>query len=630
MEEAFRQVTEAANGNVEVIPDLDTQERVMPKKKKNKTIAIVVSVVALVLAAVVGIGIWFFMDATKDDGLIYSNVYAAGLNLGGMTPDQAKEAIREVTDDTYAEKNLTIQLPDTTLFLRPGQTGAELDVDALVDAAYAYGREGSRWQRAQARADAALTSYSFDLMDYLTLDEDSIRQLLDDQAQAVKSSLTQPTVKVEGEVPPLDRTIAEAEADETVVHKTMTILKGTPERSLNVDALMELILEAYRNNDFSVITFDYNVAEPDPMDWEKLQKEQTVEPVDAVLNKETFTVTPEVLGYGFDLEEARKLYDEAEEGAEIVIEFRFIDAKATILTMDEYMFKDTLAAYSSNHVWNPNRTTNLELACNAINGTILRPGEVFSFNNIVGERTAAKGYKPATIYAGTESVDQEGGGVCQVASTIYYCAMMADLEIVEREEHQFMVDYVPRGMDATIYWGTYDFKFRNNTDYPIKIYASTHDGQCHIVLYGTDARDTYVKMTYETVSGPNYEADEYKEFTADNNPNGYYDGQVIQTSYAGYTVKTYRNRYEKGTDKLISTELEATSVFSSRPRIIAKLKQEVKPTEPPATEPPATTEAPTTQPPTTEPPTTEPPTTEPPTTEPTDPSTDPTETTGEG
>lgn len=637
VEEAFRQVTEAANGGAGEKTDPDTQSRTAPGKKKNKAIPIIAGVAALVLVAVLGIGFWFFMDATKDDGLIYNNVYAAGLNLGGLTPEQAKEAITDVTGDTYTRKDLVIELPDVTLRLRPADTGAQLDVDALVDAAYAYGREGSRWQRAQARANASLTSYTLELLDYMTLDQDYIRQQLQAQADAVESKLAQYQVKVEGEVPNLDRTLSEAEADKTVVHKTMTITKGAPERSLNVEDLMEQILTAYRTNDFSVITYKYNLAEPVPLDWEKLEKEQIVKAVDAELNKETFAVTPEKIGYGFDLEEAKKLVEEAEDGAEIVIEFGFIDAEVTMKSLEEYLFKDTLAAYSSPHVWNPNRTTNLELACKAINGTVIWPGEVFSFNKVVGERTAAKGYKPATIYAGTESVDSEGGGVCQVASTIYYCALMADLEIVEREEHQFLVDYVPMGMDATIYWGSYDFKFRNNTDYPIKIYSSTHDGKCHIVLYGTDDRDTYVKMSYEVVSGPHYETEEYKEFTKDNNPKGYKDGEVIQTAYAGYTVKTYRHRYQKGTDKLLSTELEATSVFSSRPRIIAKLKvEETQPTEPPTTEPPTTTqpptttEPPTTQPPTTEPPTTEPPTTEPPTDPPTDPPTEPSDPTGEG
>ena len=85
-----------------------------------------------------------------------------------------------------------------------------------------------------------------------------------------------------------------------------------------------------------------------------------------------------------------------------------------------------------------------------------------------------------------KSENELGGGVCQVASTIYYCAMYADLEIVERAEHQFIVDYVPGGLDATVYFGYQDFKFRNNTDYPIRIDAYLYDGDCCIELWGTN------------------------------------------------------------------------------------------------------------------------------------------------
>lgn len=597
--------------------DTEDYEAEAAPSRGRKTVLIAALSIVLVLAVAIGGGIWYFMDMTEDDGLIYDNVFAAGIDLSGMTEDEASAALHRITDTTYTQQSLTVTLPDTQLVLAPADTGAQLDVDKLVADAFAYGRSGNRWENFQAKTSASLSRYDLEVLDYLTLDTAYIRQAVDALAQEAQSTLTQPAVTVTGDLPDLARTYEAAIADSSVVHRTMTILIGTPERSLDADGLYGTILAAYAANDFSGITAEYHVAEPEDVDLQALFDEYCVAPVDAALNEEDYTVTAETLGYGFDLEAAQALLDEAEYGQELTIEFAFIEAEVTMMDLEEYLFQDKLASFSSDHVYNPNRTTNLELACKAIDGTIIGPGEVFSFNDTVGQRTADKGYKSAAVYVGSETTDQLGGGICQVASTIYYVALMADMEIVERAEHKFLVTYVPMGMDATIYWGSFDFKFRNSSGYPLRIDASTHDGQVHISFYGTDDKDYYVKMTYEQTGGPYYSADETEEVPENNNPKGYSDGQVIRTAYTGYSVKTYRNKYDKATDKLLSTEYEDSSDYDSRGRVIVKiLREETEPsTAPPTTEPP--TEAPSTEPPTTEPPTeapsTDPPTTEPPT-----------------
>ena len=235
---------------------------------------------------------------------------------------------------------------------------------------------------------------------------------------------------------------------------------------------------------------------------------------------------------------------------------------------------------------------------------IIRPGETFSYNKTLGERTEAKGYKPAGAYMAGKTVETIGGGICQVSSTLYYACLKADLEIVERTAHGYTVSYMPYGMDATVSWGSLDYKFKNNTDYPIRIEASVSGGQVHVKLIGTDTKDYYVKMTYETVDGPIEGETVYQTFKWDNKE-GYKDGEVIQPAYTGRTVKSYRVKYDKATGEKISSTYEATSRYKSRDKIIARV--EPKPTEPPVTEPPVT------QPPVTEPPATEPPATEAPT-----------------
>lgn len=147
-------------------------------------------------------------------------------------------------------------------------------------------------------------------------------------------------------------------------------------------------------------------------------------------------------------------------------------------------FSVLYSTYTSNYVNNKNRTTNLQLASKAINGTILQPGATFSFNKVVGQRTAARGYKPAHIFVGaTASTEGIGGGVCQVASTMFNAALLGNFKIAERHQHSQRVAYVPLGRDAAIYWGSMDFKFTNNTSSAMQIRMTCKNGKITCSIY---------------------------------------------------------------------------------------------------------------------------------------------------
>mgnify|MGYP002622893240 CR=1 FL=1 len=138
------------------------------------------------------------------------------------------------------------------------------------------------------------------------------------------------------------------------------------------------------------------------------------------------------------------------------------------------------------------QATNIELACKAIDGTILLPGERFSFNGVVGPRTKAKGYMLAGAYSAGELIESYGGGVCQVSSTIYNTALYANLEIVERYNHSAVVSYVDAGRDATVSYGSQDFKFKNSRTYAIKLKASAKNGILTIEIWGIPEKEEYV------------------------------------------------------------------------------------------------------------------------------------------
>ena len=549
-----------------------------------------VMTLSLALVLLIGAGIWWFFDYTKDDGLIYPNVFAFGIDLGGKTPEEAAALLHQQTDGTFPVQSLLINLPDTILTLSPAQTGAALDVDALVQQAYSYGRGGNRWENTQAKAEAALNTHELDIASCLTLDESAIRQVVENAAASAASTLTQPTVTITGETPDLNLSYKKAMEKTDVAHKKLTIVMGTPDRSLDTEALMEAIIAAYHANDLTPIDFAYQVTLPDALDLEALLAANTIAPVDAVLDESDYSITHEVLGYSFDLEALNALVANAGEGQTITLDFQYLPAALTFEAIDATLFKDVLGSVSTNHTNDSNRNTNLKLACKAINGKLIRPGETFSYNQTLGERTEKKGYKPAGAYMAGKTVETVGGGICQVSSTLYYACLKADLEIVERTAHGYTVSYMPYGMDATVSWGSLDYKFRNNTDYPIRIEAWVSGGQVHVKLIGTDTKDYYVKMTYETVEGPTEGKTIYQDFKW-NNKEGYKDGEVIQTAYTGRTVKSYRVKYSKATDEKISSTYEATSRYKTRDKIIARV--EPKPTEPPETSAPTPSPAPT-------------------------------------
>lgn len=167
-------------------------------------------------------------------------------------------------------------------------------------------------------------------------------------------------------------------------------------------------------------------------------------------------------------------------------------------------FSNLYATYTSSYVNNANRTRNLQIASNAISGTIIEPGETFSFNKIVGPRTTAKGYKAAAIFSGGGVENGIGGGVCQVSSTIFNCALRANVGIVERHQHSQRVTYVPLGMDAAIYGTAQDFRWKNITNYSIKIVMTVKNGKITCSFYtGENVKPAKVSLKVSK-SGNNF------------------------------------------------------------------------------------------------------------------------------
>ena len=547
--------------------------------QKHKTLILcLIPVLVLLLAAGI-FGIVPYNRLTRDDGLILPNVELAGISIGGMTKEQVYSAVKPLSDALQTQ-SMTVDLEGTEVTLSPALTGASLNVDRLYEDAYSYGRTGSPWDYYQTKKAAQNTLLRLSLYDYLSLNTDAIREELENAASQMSSQFHESTVSLEGTRPALDI----ENLDEDAPGQVLVITIGTPGFQIDTAEIYEKILTAYGSGTYTVEAQRRQIL-PKAIDPEELYRQYAVSPIDAKADPVTDEVIPEVYGYDFDLNIAKQLLSQAKPGQTVEIPFRYVTPSVLSITLREARFADVLAQVQTYQSSNFNRCTNLRLACEAINGIVLNPGDVFSFNGSVGERTEEKGYLPALAYVGGESADDIGGGICQVASTLYYACLHADLEIVERWCHMYPSDYVPYGMDATVYWGYLDYQFRNNTDHPLRIDASYEsDGYVTITLRGVDDKTTYVEMEY-VITAYIDPKEVYQTFTKEN-AGDHYDGEILQQPLSGLCVTTYRCRYDKQTNQLISREYEDSSRYDAHDKIIVKIEEPTtEPTTKPTTEP---------------------------------------------
>ena len=203
-------------------------------------------------------------------------------------------------------------------------------------------------------------------------------------------------------------------------------------------------------------------------------------------NTKTFTFTDDVPGARIDPDslysEISGLLDDGVTQKEVRVVPEKILAEVTKTELMNNF--GLISAYTTQTTNNNNRNNNIQLSAQAINGKTVLPGEIFSFNGATGERTAAKGYKEAPAISGGQSKDEVGGGVCQTSSTLFNAVARANLEIIERNPHAWPSSYIEKGFDATVNWPGLDFKFRNNTDWPVFIVAGYSKKKVTVNIYG--------------------------------------------------------------------------------------------------------------------------------------------------
>ncbi|WP_245684738.1 VanW family protein [Orenia metallireducens] len=236
-------------------------------------------------------------------------------------------------------------------------------------------------------------------------------------------------------------------------------------------------------------------------------------------------------------------------------------SKSIINNIEVYQITDIISTYTTYFDKSDiNRYKNIEISAKKINGEMIMPGEIFSFNEVVGPRTKEAGYKEAIEIINGEFVQGIGGGVCQVSSTLYNSVLLANLEIIERDNHSRPVAYIPMGRGATVYYNYIDFKFRNNSGSPIIIISRIVNNKLTITILGKD-KGEYVEIitSAEKVLDPKVIKEVDKKL-----PSG--AEEIIDPGAKGFEILV-RRVVKKG-NKIIKNEFVSKDIYSPKDTII--------------------------------------------------------------
>ena len=508
----------------------------------------------------------------------YPNYHINGIAVGGMTVEQASQA-------------LAAELPEQVMTLhcggnpvKSGWPSDSLPPVTLGELGYTEERCGAIAQRLFDQQKSCgffsqgsrFLSALFSSTGETVSDEDMDASVFQEQVTRLARELA---------LEPQDTTYSIGE-------NSISITKAVNGRSVKEDALAEALIHAIRTYGtqgelIAYISFAH--FNPWNLTAQAIHDEVAAEMKNAGYDPETKSITPERLGAEFDVDAAQKALDAAAPGETVEIPATIEYPRVTAEQLKGVLFRDVLGEARTKVGGTAARISNVKLSASSINGYVMNTGDVFSYNGVVGKRTAANGYQPAPAYVKGETVDEIGGGICQTSSTLYLACLRGNLEITERHAHRYIPAYIAAGMDATVSWGGPDYKFTNDTDYPIKIVTSYEGGYLTVKVLGTNATGITAKMTNEKLSTTDFQV------VYEDDPTLAPGTEKVKTTpYTGSKWKTYRNLYDAN-GKLISSTYEDTSDYKARNKVILKgpAKAEV-PASGPADIPAPTPEAPDT------------------------------------
>ena len=538
--EKFTQVQENSEEIEEKINEMEKPEKEKNRKKKRNIIIAVIVGIIIILTLFIST-IFAFININNEK--IIKGVSIENIDMSGLSKEEAKNKLETIYNEIKS-KDINIKHNEYESTISPELIETNYDIDKAVNEADSIGKSDNIFVNNYNILFTLIWKKNINID--MSINEDVAKQTINDINVNLPDGVIESSYSVDDD--------------------ELTISKGKAGVVIDENAFLEIIKYKLKNIDSNgdqTLEIPVVNKEPEAIDIEKIHDEICKEPQDAYFTKNPFAVYPEVKGISFDLEKAKEMLKEDKD--EYVIKLTITNPKVTLDKIGPEAFPDKLATFSTRYdVSDKDRTTNLELACNKINGTVVLSGDTFSYNKVVGARTAGAGYKNAKIYEAGKVVDGIGGGICQISSTLYNAVLNANLEIVERKNHQFVTSYVEPGMDATVVYGLTDFKFKNTRQYPVRVVATAKNGIATVTIYGIKEDKEYTfKFDVKRVATIPSTTEYIDDSTL---PAG--TEKVEQKGTNGLKTETYMTKLLNG--KAISTTLVSKDTYNAMTKIIRR------------------------------------------------------------
>ncbi len=516
----------------------NTRNRNRNTKKIDKKVIFTILILLLFLLFISVI----FSLINMGNNKIINRVYIGDINVSNLSQEEAKEKIETWYKET-ALSNIELKYNELSENITIEEFDASVNIDELIKKACQIGKSGNIIKDNYEILFTLLFKNKLEMN--IQLNEEKIDKKIEEINNTLPDALQKSNYYIEED--------------------NLVIKKGKKGIQINSKELKKQLEEVIKKEENREIIIPVNEITPEEINIEKIYNEIKKDAQNAYISQEPLEVHSHVNGVDFaiSLEEAKNILEEQKE--EYVIPLKITIPEITLNDLGEEAFPQMLGTFSTTYnTSNQNRITNLELASEKIDGTIILPGETFSYNQVVGERTIEKGYKEAAVYAGGKVVDGIGGGICQLSSTLYNSVLYANLEITSRSNHRFLTSYVTAGRDATVSWGTIDFCFKNTRSYPIKITSEVKNGVVTTSIYGIKEEKEYeVVIESKVTEVISYSTKYVNDSTLQED-----EEEIVQNGANGAKSETYKIVKYNGI--VVSKEQISSDTYSPLERIIKK------------------------------------------------------------
>lgn len=446
--------------------------------KKDNTILIFFSLVAITIIVVIAVILVCHHNIKSRDTML-ENIYIKGIDISNLKKDDALKKVQEEINSKM-NNHVALKYNNYQFYVEPEQFEAKFDIESAVEYAYNLAKTDSIIENFQKYFEIKYNGINIEPK--FEYNEEELKFFIQGLQDELPDQLEQSSYYIED--------------------KNLVITAGKNGAVIYVDKIANAVIKDIKSLNFenSIYELPTYTVYPDAIDLNAIHDDVYKEMQNAYYTTDPYMIYVEQEGVDFNVEElANKITDNPYE-EEYKMALQITKPEVTIDDIGIDAFPNKLSTYSTKYVNNANRTTNLKIAAGKINSKVVMPGETFSFNKVVGQRTVAAGYKNAAIFVNGGVEDGLAGGICQISTTLYNAVNLADLEVTERRNHSQLSTYAQPGRDATVVWGSSDLKFVNTRTYPIKILFSVSDGYATCSIYGLKQEDEYeVSLETETI-----------------------------------------------------------------------------------------------------------------------------------